>query len=227
MGGFESTRRWTFRRFRIGAQRGHHVTAVRKAIPILLLVGLLVSACGSDVNSGDLLGVVVDPPQEKPTFVLTDTSGASYDFAEETQGRLTLLYFGYLNCPDICPVHLAQIAEVFDQSPALGRESTVVFVSVDPDRDEPEEIRSFLDNFDSRFVGLVGSQVEVEAAQDAFGMPHAQKVGDGDDYTINHAGWVIAYAPDDLNYSIYPFGTRQSQWTNDLQLLAETQPKEG
>ncbi|MEA1903151.1 MAG: SCO family protein [Actinomycetota bacterium] len=195
-----------------------------KVVSILLVVGLFLSACGSDINTGEFLGVTVEPPQEKATFVLTDTEGNAYDFASETDGRLTLLYFGYLNCPDICPVHLAQIAEVFDQNPALGRESTVVFVSVDPDRDSPEKIREFLDNFDTRFVGLVGTQEEVEAAQDAFNIPHAQKVGDGDNYTVNHAGWVTAFAPDNLSYSIYPFGTRQSQWSNDLQLLAGIQP---
>lgn len=190
----------------------------------IAITALVVAGCGGAVGTSELAGVVVDPPAEKPSFVLTDTDGNEYDFAAETEDRLTLLYFGYLNCPDICPVHLAQIAEVFDQNPAIGRESTVVFVSVDPDRDTPEAIREFLDNFDTRFVGLVGTQEELEAAQDAFGIPHATKVGEGDDYTINHAGWVIAFAPDNLNYSIYPFGTRQSQWTNDLKILAEIEP---
>jgi cytochrome oxidase Cu insertion factor (SCO1/SenC/PrrC family) len=59
------------------------------------------------------------------------------------------------------------------------------------------------------------------AAQEAVGVPPARITGDGDDYTVDHAGWVIAYAPDGLNHSIYPFGTRQSEWTNDLQVLVK------
>lgn len=170
--------------------------------------------------SGELQGVVVDPPQPKPSFTLTDTSGEPYEFAAETEGKLTLLYFGYVNCPDICPVHLAQIAEVFDQIPEVARDTEVVFVSVDPDRDSADEIRAFLDNFDSRFIGLTGTRAELDTAQTEAGVPPAAIEGSGDDYTVDHAGWVIAYAPDGRHHANYPFGTRQSAWTNDLEILA-------
>lgn len=186
-----------------------------------LVVTLVMVGCGPNVSSDDLQGVVIDPPQPKPTFTLTDTEGEPYEFASETDGKLTLLYFGYLNCPDICPVHLAQIAETFDSIPDVARDAEVVFVSVDPDRDSPEGIREFLDNFDSRFVGLTGTREELDAAQTAAGVPTAVYVGEGDDYTVDHAGWVIAYAPDGMSHSIYPFGVRQSEWNNDLALLAE------
>ena len=187
----------------------------------LLLLAGFVAACGRDVSTDDLQGVLIDPAEPKPEFVLTDTEGQPYDFAAETEGQLTLLYFGYLNCPDICPVHLAQIAETFDQLPDVARDAEVVFVSVDPHRDSPEEIRAFLDNFDTRFVGLTGTLEELEAAQMAANVPVAQFVGDGEDYTVNHAGQVIAFAPDGLNHSVYPFGVRQSEWNNDLQILNE------
>lgn len=196
----------------------------RRLTPVflLLVLVLVVAACRPPVTSDELQGVVVDPPKEKASFTLTDTSGDAYDFAFETEGKLALLYFGYLNCPDICPVHLAQIAEVFDRVPDVARQTEVVFVSVDPGRDSPAEIREFLDGFDSRFVGLHGTEEELEAAQEAAGVPPAIVVeGEEDEgYTVDHAGWVIAYAPDGLNHSIYPFGTRQSEWTNDLQALA-------
>lgn len=188
----------------------------------LLLLAIVLTACRAPVTSDELQGEVVEPPEEKPAFTLTDTSGTAYEFETETQGKLTLLYFGYLNCPDICPVHLAQIAEVFDMNPDVARDAEVVFVSVDPGRDSPDEIREFLDRFDTRFVGLTGTGEELEAAQQAAGVPPAVKVEseEGEGYTVDHAGWVIAYAPDGLNHSIYPFGTRQSEWDNDLQILA-------
>lgn len=188
---------------------------------LTLLLALTLAACSGGISSGELEGVALEEPQPKPSFVLTDTDGSPYDFAARTEGKLALLYFGYTNCPDICPVHLAQIAEVFDQQPSVAQISEVVFVSVDPARDTPEVIDTFLDNFDSRFVGLTGSPEELRVAQEVAGVPVAHIVGDGEGYTVDHAGWVLAYAPDGLNYSIYPFGTRQSQWSNDLQLLAE------
>ena len=187
---------------------------------LLVLVGV-VTACAPGLATGDLQGVAIEEPSEKPSFTLTDTSGEPYDFAAETEGKLTLLYFGYLNCPDICPVHLAQIAEVFDRIPDVARDAEVVFVSVDPGRDSPDSIREFLDNFDPGFVGLTGTEEELVEAQNAAGVPPAAIVGEGDDYTVDHAGWVIAYGPDGLNHAIYPFGTRQSEWDNDLQILAE------
>lgn len=196
----------------------------RRLSPVFLLMALVlaVAACRPPVTSDELQGVIVDPPKEKASFTLTDTSGDTYEFASETEGKLTLLYFGYLNCPDICPVHLAQIAEVFDRVPEVARQTEVVFVSVDPGRDSPTEIREFLDNFDNRFVGLTGTDEELKAAQEAVGVPPAVTVEDEEveGYTVDHAGWVIAYAPDGLNHSIYPFGTRQSEWSNDLQVLA-------
>ena len=193
---------------------------LRNRLAVLLALAIVLTACGRDVASGQLQGVIVDPPGEKPSFTLMDTSGDPYEFATETEDKLTLLYFGYLNCPDICPVHLAQIAEVFDRIPDVARDAEVVFVSVDPARDSPEEIREFLDRFDTRFVGLTGSPAELNEAQRAAGVPPATIVGDGEDYTVDHAGWVISYAPDGLNHAIYPFGVRQSEWNNDLQVLA-------
>lgn len=190
----------------------------------LVAVAVVLSACAAGVPTGQLQGVVVESPQPKPDFVLADTDGRPYHFASRTEGKVTLLYFGYTLCPDICPVHLAQIAEVLDLHPRLARDLEVVFVSVDPDRDTPDAIRRYLDNFSTRFVGLTGSLEELRAAQKAAGVPVATFEGDGEGYTVNHAAWVIAYGPDGLNHAIYPFGTRQSQWENDLQALASISP---
>lgn len=186
----------------------------------IMAAGVLLAGCARAVATDDLQGVVVDPPQPKPSFTLTDTNGEAYEFGERTEGKLTLLYFGYIHCPDICPVHLAQIAEVFGQAPAVARNTEVVFVSVDPDRDTPEVIREYLDRFDHRFIGLTGTEEELVAAQNAANVPLAYTLGEDEDYAVEHTAWVIAYAPDGLNHAIYPFGTRQTTWRNDLPILA-------
>ncbi len=190
---------------------------------LTVVVGILLAACsGADVPlKGQLEGVVLDNPTTKASFSLVDTEGRQFSFVEETEGRLTFLYFGYTNCPDICPVHLAQLAEVFDRLPEVRRNSTVVFVTVDPERDTPEVVRGFLDSFSSDFVGLIGSQEEVEVAQAAAGVPIAVVEGTGTDYTVGHAGQMLVYAPNGLGYSVYPFGTRQSDWMHDLPILIE------
>lgn len=182
---------------------------------------LLVSACSGPFSSAtaqSLEGVVIDPPQEKPSFTLTDTEGERFDFGAATEGKLALLYFGYTHCPDICPVHLAQIAESLNELPDV--DPVVVFVTVDPERDTPGYLRDYLDNFDHRFVGLTGTSKELATAQEAAGVAVAFRTGEGADYTMAHAGQVLAYAPDGLGHSEYPFGTRQTTWINDLAVLA-------
>jgi protein SCO1 len=197
----------------------------RRSIVILAILGLLAGACsGTRVSQDDLMGVAMAEPTPKPDFTLTDTEGEPFHFAAETEGKLTLLYFGYTYCPDICPVHLAQIAEALGQIPQVA--ATVVFVSVDPERDTPDRIREFLDNFDPQFVGVTGTPEEIRAAEDAVGVPPSVKEGEGDDYTVGHAGQVFAWAPDGLLYAQYPFGTRQSTWVNDLEMLSRIQPEE-
>jgi protein SCO1/2 len=85
---------------------------------------------------------VLSPPLPKPDFVFTDTSGEAFDFQQETEGYVTLLYFGYTHCPDICPSHMADVAAVIDRNPDWVEHVKVVFVSVDPARDTPERLRT-------------------------------------------------------------------------------------
>ncbi len=174
-----------------------------------------------DASPHGLAGVELAEPTARPDFVLTDTSGQAFDFAEQTGGELTLMYFGYTSCPDICPVHLAQLAEVLER-PGMP-EATVVFVSVDPLRDDPDTIRHWLDRFDDDFVGLTGSPEQLVAAQEAAGVVPADLDDAPDDaaYLVGHAGQLLAYAADDRGYVVYPFGTRQSELVADLPRLAE------
>ncbi len=190
---------------------------------------LVLAACGgrtSAQRASALQGTELAAPTDKPDFVLTDTEGLPYDFRAETAGFTTILYFGYLSCPDICPVHLANIASVLAADPLTAQAVKVVFVSVDPQRDTPEEIREYLDHFDSRFVGLTGDRATLVAAQEAAGVAPAI-LGEPDEngfYTVGHAGQLLAYAPDGKGYVVYPFGTRQTQLAHDLPLLAELHP---
>jgi protein SCO1 len=170
-------------------------------------------------------GGVLTTPLEKPEFTLTDTSGAPFDFRKATDGSVTMLYFGYTNCPDICPLHMANIAAVLGNLPPdVTRQIMVVFVTTDPERDTPERLRSWLDRFDKRFVGLTGSEEALNAAQAAASVPAAQKEStDPVNYSVSHAAFVIAYGKDNLARVLYPAGIRQSDWAHDLaKLVKET-----
>ena len=166
-------------------------------------------------------GGLVTPPLPKPRFVLTDTSGAPFDFWNLTQGSLTLLFFGYTNCPDQCPMHMSNLGAALKKlPPSIAAQVKLVFVTTDPARDTPAELRRWLDNFDRRFVGLTGTETAVEQVQRAAGVPPARKTGGGSgDYGVAHANFVVAYTKDNLAHLIYPGGVSKDDWVHDLPLL--------
>jgi protein SCO1/2 len=167
-------------------------------------------------------GRVLAETVPRPEFTLLDTAGEPYDFLEETRGKTALLFFGYTHCPDVCPIHMGNIAAVLkDLGVERRRHVEVVFVSTDPERDTPGRIREWLDRFDPAFVGLRGDRAEVDAIQRSLGLPPSvlePRAGDGS-YAVGHAAQVVAFSPDGPARIVYPFGTRQADWAHDLPLL--------
>lgn len=197
---------------------------------VALAIVVLLPACGD--GNGDTatpsptpsgyLGMVLDEPMPKPDFTLTDTEGNPFDFKAETEGYLTYLYFGYTYCPDICPSHMADVAAVIKRQPEFKEKVKVVFVTVDPDRDVPARLRTWLDLFDEDFIGLRGDAAELEAATKAalgdlwFPIEKSTPATGGDDYILSHAAFVQLYTLDNLSHIVYPFGVPQSGYEWDL-----------
>lgn len=219
----------------------------------LLLGGLLLAGCSAGASTqpptaatAAFHGVEPKPVASRPSFVLRDTGGNRYDFAAATRGRPTLLYFGYTNCPDECPTAMADIAGALRQTTAELRDKTVVvFVTTDPDRDNPALLRRWLDMFGTDYVGLVGTQDEVDAAQTALGVQPATKgeqvqtlPGRPDEhehrqgaaphthlgplgYGVAHSNVIFAFDTADRLPVFYPGGVRPSDLAADLPLLAQ------
>jgi protein SCO1/2 len=199
----------------------------RTAFPVRFL-WLLVSAAactGADASppgTGGWRGAVLDEPVPRPDFTLTDTEGQPFDFRARTDGALTLVFFGYTSCPDICPVHMANLGAVLERQSWETRSRTrVVFVTTDPERDTPDVIRTWLDRFDPSFVGLRGPIEEVNRIQRAMRMPEsvAGVVRPDGSYDVGHAASVLAFSPDGAAHVAYLFGTRQADWEHDLPRL--------
>jgi protein SCO1/2 len=179
---------------------------------------------GQDNYSGGL----VTPPLPKPRFTLKDTSGRPFDFAEKTNGYVTLLFFGYTYCPDQCPMHMANLGAALKKLPAgVADQVKLVFVTTDPARDTPHVLRRWLELFDRRFIGLTGSEADIAAVQRAAGVPVATKTGQPNgNYAVSHANFVLAYSRDNLAHVIYPGGVSKDDWVHDLPLLTrEIKPR--
>ena len=196
-------------------------------IVVVALVGMSAAGCGVPAeggNLGELRGWVMDTPIPKPDLTLTNTNGEEFDLRAETDGYLTLVFFGYTYCPDVCPVHMANLGAVFGELlPEVRDRTKVVFVTTDPERDTPERLRSWLDTFDRAFVGLRGSVDDINAALSSMLLPGvAIFPGEhGSEPLIGHPAAVLAFSPDGLARVRYPFGVRQADWAHDLPLLVQ------
>jgi protein SCO1/2 len=172
-----------------------------------------------------LSGPLILPPLPKPDLILPTTEGQQFDLKRETEGYLTLLFFGYTHCPDLCPVQLANIASAMKRlDDDVTARIKVVFVTVDPRRDTRAVTRAYLDHFDHRFIGLVGDSASIASAftQLRLGHPMAPVPADSDSgYTVNHTVVVLAFTTDNLAHVAYPSGIRVDDWARDLARLVK------
>jgi protein SCO1/2 len=165
-------------------------------------------------------GLDLAEPYRRPSFTLTDTAGSSFDFKAATSGRPTLLFFGYTNCPDVCPTTMADIAVALrGLDPALVEDLQVVFVTTDPAFDTPEVLGEYLGRFDAdlplRFTGLTGDQAAIDQAQLSTGVPLAEDQG------RLHSSLLLLYGTDDEAHVAFDAGNTSRDIAADLRLVAE------
>lgn len=205
-------------------------TVLSHRVPLrtaLVLAAMLVAGCRLDASFQDpseqnavYHGFVLEEPLPKPDFTLPDTDAQPFDFGRETEGKLALVFVGYTYCPDVCPIHMANLAAVLDDLPKMAEQTRVIFITADPKRDTPERLRAWLDAFDSRFVGLRGSLEDVHRIEDALKLPHSVLSDTtAAEYDVGHSALVLAFSPDGPARVVYPFGTRQADYAHDLPRL--------
>jgi protein SCO1/2 len=166
-------------------------------------------------------GVQLGKPLAKPDLTLTDTGGRPYNLAAGTAGRLTLVYFGYTHCPDVCPTTMATLAAALRQLPAAQRERVdVVFVTTDPSRDTPAVERAWLNQFDPSFIGLTGPFAPIQQAAAEVGITIEPPVAlPGGGYTVTHGAEVLAFNTDGKAHVVYTAGVTVAQFDHDIPLL--------
>jgi protein SCO1/2 len=184
----------------------------------------VVAEPGADSFAGTL---VTDPVVPRPALVLPDTSGQSYDLRADRDG-VTALFFGYTECPDVCPTAMADLAAAKRSLPAPQQDRVeVVFVTEDPTRDTPQVLRSWLDRFDAEFVGLVGGNDETVQVLDALHLPRTEQHTDPPGATphahpegdVDHSGIVYLFGPDDRQTVIHTGGSTPGQYAADIDAL--------
>ncbi|MGW6746607.1 SCO family protein [Streptomyces sp. NPDC055025] len=201
------------------------------AAALAVAAALALTACGSGDDSPKSIADVsvqqkteaataLDQPFEKPNLVLKDTKGEDYDFRERTKGKPTLIYFGYTNCPDVCPLTMSNIAIARKSLPKADQDKLqVVFVTTDPERDTSAELAKWLPSAgDPSFVGLTGDfpTIQAGARQLGIGIDPAKKEKDGSVVSM-HGAQVIAFSPKtDAGYLLYGEDASADDYAKDL-----------
>ncbi len=178
----------------------------RAALPAALLaVATLLSSCGGagadapDPARADdgLYGAVLDQPYRVADVPLEDTEGRTAPIADRLDKPLTLVFFGYTNCPDICLAVMSDLASTVARlSQAQADQVQVLFVTTDPARDDPRTLRTYLDRFNPSFEGLTGSIQDVVTAGTAFhlAIQKGRKLPTGG-YEVTHSTPVLGLVP--------------------------------
>jgi protein SCO1/2 len=122
-------------------------------------------------------------------FTLTDQDGMKRSDAE-FRGKYMLVFFGYTFCPDVCPTTLAVMSAALDKMGPAAERIVPIFISVDPTRDTPETLKSYLSAFGTRFVGLTGSEDEITSVTRAYRVYVQAHKDQGANYAVDHSGVV-------------------------------------
>jgi len=185
--------------------------------------GMRAALVGEERSDG-LHGISPATALPKPALALTGTDGLPFDLRTRTAGMVTLLYFGYTHCPDVCPATMSDLAQAMGGlDPAVRARIRVVFISIDPARDTPAVLAAWLHHFDPGFgfYGLTGPFTEVQAQARALGVDVQEPSGRADGATEQaHAPDVLAFGQDGRLALRYPPGTQITDYIHDLPVLA-------
>jgi len=122
---------------------------------------------------------------ESPALRLLDFDGRPRQLADY-RGRVLVIFFGFVRCPDACPAELFKLALAMKRLGSVSEHVQVLFVTLDPERDTPQVLKNYVTAFDPRFVGLTGSTADIDRAATSFYVEYA-RVGKGADYSIDHS----------------------------------------
>jgi protein SCO1/2 len=195
-------------------------------IGIGIIVGLAITLVGGwflmDQNY-QYHGVLIDPPAQAADFELTDQNGQPFRLSDQ-RGKIAVIFFGYTNCPDICPTTLGEFRKIHSQLGSKADQVEFIYITVDPERDSVERMKAYVQAFNPDFIGLTGEPSELEKVWKDYGVYHAkQNVDSAVGYVVDHS--TRTYVIDSQgNWKLnFPFGMDSSLISQDLLHLIREQ----
>lgn len=177
----------------------------------LALVGLIVLA-----RPYTYRGSLIEPPVPAADFTLTSSSGEPFHLSDQ-RGKVVLMFFGYTTCPDVCPATLGEMKTVRNRLGDQAEGMQFVFITVDPQRDTPEKIGQYAAAFDPTFIGLSGSEAELEPVWASYGVYRAiSETGSAAGYLVDHSARTYLIDQDGNLRLTFVFGTPVDDILSDV-----------
>jgi protein SCO1/2 len=161
---------------------------------------------------------VLTPVMAAPELKLAATDGKPLNLAR-FRGKVVLLAFGFSNCGEVCPITLATLAGARKKLGDAARDVQVVYVTVDPERDDAVQMKKFLGAFDATFVGGVGTRAEIDVAQASYGITSAKKMNPDGSYLIGHSSSIYMIDRAGGLRAVMPYGHPADDFVHDLKIL--------
>lgn len=167
-------------------------------------------------------GVVIDPPAPAPDFTLTDQHGQAFRLGDQ-RGKAALIFFGYTNCPDVCPITLSEFKRIKALLGDQADQVEFIYITVDPERDNVARMAEYLPNFDPEFIGLTGDLQDLEQVWKDYGVyRQTQEAGSAAGYLVDHSTRTYLIDPNGRWRINFPYGMEPDKISRDIhQILKE------
>lgn len=195
----------------------HRTRPFARTLAGLAALLALLSAAGAAAGGATLKAGVFEPSRPAPEMPLQATTGGKLSLARY-RGKVVLLGFGFTSCPEVCPTTLAVLAAARRRLGDQADQLQVVYVTVDPERDDAERMRAYLKGFDPSFVGGTGTPEQLAAARASYGvMAERKEVGDG--YYYAHSSSVYLIDRKGQLRGMMPYGRTPEDFVHDVRIL--------
>ena len=186
----------------------------------LVLAFLLGAVLAANAAAPDpvLKAGVLSPAQAAPTLDVQGTDGKPIGL-ERFRGKVVILAFGFSSCGEVCPITLATLAGARKKLGADGEHVQVVYVTVDPERDDAARMKKYLATFDATFVGGVGSRTQIDAAQKSYGIISTRQDYGNGQYNIGHSSSIYLIDRAGKLRAVMPYGHSAEDFAHDLRIL--------
>jgi protein SCO1/2 len=190
----------------------------RARIAGALVLAAALAQANTPATPDTLKAGVLSPVMAAPKLALHGTDGQALDL-ERFRGKVVLLAFGFSSCGEVCPITLATLAGARKKLGEAAANVQVVYVTVDPERDDAARMKKFLGSFDPSFIGGVGSRAEIDAAQKNYGISSTKQVYADGNYSIGHSSSIYMIDRAGGLRAVMPYGHSTDDFVHDLKIL--------